>query len=344
LRVRLVELESRHTTNFQTTNRATHAKVRIEWEWPVGPVGPLSIRVHGDDRRYEASSVTSVVNIGMVAEQRIDVPITRAGPTVVELSATPLAGEVSGGLFAAEDGLLQPARLVHGLASAAQRHGARIITGTALTELQPQADGLLIQTARGQLKTANQTYRAAVASAIRSDNKESAASMQAAGALRNANYGDCATAKSQASDSLKQVANGANRPFAALVFAVCGDSASPSVGRSTPRRSTSAAPGFAEPVTTPSSSLPRTGARSRSTPPREPSSGNSRRAAIHRWSARTGSPTRPRSPTRIARPRRLAASSVSVTASSIRVCREDDWLMMVDYRIGGVRLIPGIAR
>ena len=81
------------------------------------------------------------------------------------------------------------------------------------------------QTARGQLKTANETYRAAVTSALRSDNKESAASMQAAGALRNANYGDCATAKSQASESLKQVANGANRPFAALVFAVCGDSA-----------------------------------------------------------------------------------------------------------------------
>jgi glycine/D-amino acid oxidase-like deaminating enzyme len=65
---------------------------------------------------------------------------------------TPLSGEVIGGLFAAEDGLLQPARLVHGLAGAAQRYGARIMTQTALTQLEPRADGLLIQTARGQLR------------------------------------------------------------------------------------------------------------------------------------------------------------------------------------------------
>jgi glycine/D-amino acid oxidase-like deaminating enzyme len=69
-----------------------------------------------------------------------------------QMIGTPLAGDVTGGLFAAKDGLLQPARLVHGLASAAQRQGARIITGTALTELQLQAGGLLIQTARGQLR------------------------------------------------------------------------------------------------------------------------------------------------------------------------------------------------
>src|SRR5271166_2783300 len=47
----------------------------------------LTIRRDGEPPRVES------VPIG--AEQRIELPITRAGPTVVELSATPLAGEVS---------------------------------------------------------------------------------------------------------------------------------------------------------------------------------------------------------------------------------------------------------
>jgi hypothetical protein len=47
----------------------------------------LTIRRDGEPPRVQS------VPIG--AEQRIELPITRAGPTVVELSATPLAGEVS---------------------------------------------------------------------------------------------------------------------------------------------------------------------------------------------------------------------------------------------------------
>jgi len=47
----------------------------------------LTIRRDGEPPRVQ--------NVPIGAEQRIDLPITRAGPTVVELSATPLAGEVS---------------------------------------------------------------------------------------------------------------------------------------------------------------------------------------------------------------------------------------------------------
>ena len=51
------------------------------------PSANLTIRRDGEPPRVE--------NVPIGAEQRIELPITRAGPTVVELSATPLAGEVS---------------------------------------------------------------------------------------------------------------------------------------------------------------------------------------------------------------------------------------------------------
>ena len=51
------------------------------------PSADLTIRRDGEPSRVE--------NVPIGAEQRIEVPITRAGPTVVELSATPLPGEVS---------------------------------------------------------------------------------------------------------------------------------------------------------------------------------------------------------------------------------------------------------
>jgi gamma-glutamylputrescine oxidase len=68
------------------------------------------------------------------------------------LIATPLGPNISGGLFAPEDGLLHSAQLVYGLAAAAERHGARIVTGTALTSLVPAGDGLLAHTTRGALR------------------------------------------------------------------------------------------------------------------------------------------------------------------------------------------------
>jgi gamma-glutamylputrescine oxidase len=68
------------------------------------------------------------------------------------LIATPLGPTISGALFAPEDGLLHSARFVYGLAAGAQRHGAQIITGTALTSLAPDGDGVRARTTRGDLR------------------------------------------------------------------------------------------------------------------------------------------------------------------------------------------------
>ncbi len=111
VRVRLVELAAHRSTNFQTTTLASRARIRVEWEWPVAPVGPLSIRIHGDDRRYEASSVTNVVNVGMVAEQQLELP---------NVSPLALAGTV-GAMF---EGPYEEVRLPVG--DAATVHGLSV--------------------------------------------------------------------------------------------------------------------------------------------------------------------------------------------------------------------------
>jgi hypothetical protein len=51
--------------------------------------GPANLTVRRDGQPFQTESVP----IGV--EQRIEVPITRAGPTVIEMAASPLAGEVS---------------------------------------------------------------------------------------------------------------------------------------------------------------------------------------------------------------------------------------------------------
>ena len=79
---------------------------------------------------------------------------------VQALIGTPLGPEIAGGLLAPEDGLLHSARLVQGLAAAAERHGARIVTAAALAGLAPDSDGVLAKTARGSIRA-----RAAVVAA-----------------------------------------------------------------------------------------------------------------------------------------------------------------------------------
>jgi glycine/D-amino acid oxidase-like deaminating enzyme len=69
-----------------------------------------------------------------------------------ELIATPLGPTISGGVYAPEDGLLHSARLVYGLAAAAERHGALLVTNTALTGLAREGGGLLAHTTRGRLR------------------------------------------------------------------------------------------------------------------------------------------------------------------------------------------------
>jgi hypothetical protein len=55
----------------------------------VGHSGPATLTVRRDGQPFVAESVP----IGV--EQRIEIPITRAGPTVIDMSASPLAGEIS---------------------------------------------------------------------------------------------------------------------------------------------------------------------------------------------------------------------------------------------------------
>src|ERR1700680_2374380 len=85
----------------------TDRRLRVIEAPGFGIVGkPVTIRVAVDDlgssargdatltpRRDGEPPRQSTVPIGR--EQQIEIPITRAGPTVVELSASPLAGEVS---------------------------------------------------------------------------------------------------------------------------------------------------------------------------------------------------------------------------------------------------------
>ncbi len=55
----------------------------------TGRTGPATLTVRRDGQPFVAESVP----VGV--EQRIEVPITRAGPTVIDMSASPLPGEVS---------------------------------------------------------------------------------------------------------------------------------------------------------------------------------------------------------------------------------------------------------
>ncbi len=71
---------------------------------------------------------------------------------VQELVNTPLGPEISGGLFAPENGLLHPARLVLGLADAARRRGAQIYEGAPVLHIEGDGAGVQVQTARGELR------------------------------------------------------------------------------------------------------------------------------------------------------------------------------------------------
>jgi serine/threonine protein kinase/tetratricopeptide (TPR) repeat protein len=79
------------------------------------------------------------------------------------------------------------------------------------------------EAARGRLKLAHETSHQAESSADRNGMKEFAAVLKARAAIRNANYGDCITARAEASASLAEVPDGWNREFAAFALAQCGD-------------------------------------------------------------------------------------------------------------------------
>jgi tetratricopeptide (TPR) repeat protein len=79
------------------------------------------------------------------------------------------------------------------------------------------------EAARGRPKLARETDRQAELSANGNGMKEFAAILKAEAAMRDANYGDCITARAEASASLAEVPDGSNRDRTALALAQCGD-------------------------------------------------------------------------------------------------------------------------
>jgi gamma-glutamylputrescine oxidase len=71
---------------------------------------------------------------------------------VQKLVGTPLGPAIAGGVFAEGNGTLHSARLVYGLAQAAQRHGARMHTHTEVTAISGDGAGVHAETSRGTLR------------------------------------------------------------------------------------------------------------------------------------------------------------------------------------------------
>lgn len=70
---------------------------------------------------------------------------------VQELIDTPLGPEIAGAIYAREDGLLQPARLIQGVQSAARRRGARLCAAT-VTGLASSPTGVTVTTSAGAIQ------------------------------------------------------------------------------------------------------------------------------------------------------------------------------------------------
>lgn len=106
--------------------------------------GHLSLALSEAQRAELGRAIAAMAADGFPAEL-----LDRQGAQ--ELVGTPLAEQIVGGLYAAEDGLLHSARLIDGLAHAAVRHGARLCLGHEVLALAPEGDGVRIRTARGQV-------------------------------------------------------------------------------------------------------------------------------------------------------------------------------------------------
>lgn len=77
-----------------------------------------------------------------------------------------LSGEAIGGGFCAEEGKVNPLRAIPAIAAAAERAGAVILRGTAVTGLEAAPGGWLVRTARGSIQ-ASRVVNAAGAAASR---------------------------------------------------------------------------------------------------------------------------------------------------------------------------------
>jgi len=75
MRIRMIEIQSVRATDFTTSSARIQVRLRVEWEWPITPLSPLAIQIHGQDRQYEVTAVNNLVNVGMVAEVAVDVGV-----------------------------------------------------------------------------------------------------------------------------------------------------------------------------------------------------------------------------------------------------------------------------
>ncbi|WP_428484738.1 hypothetical protein [Rhodopila sp.] len=83
-RLRVIE-----APGYGIVGKSITLRVAIDDLGTTGHTGPATLTVRRDGQPFRVESVP----VGV--EQRIDVPITRAGPTVIEMAASPLPGEVS---------------------------------------------------------------------------------------------------------------------------------------------------------------------------------------------------------------------------------------------------------
>ena len=83
-RLRVIE-----APGYGIVGKSVMLRVAIDDLGATTRTGPATLTVRRDGQPFRVESVP----IGV--EQRIEVPITRAGPTVIEMSANPLAGEIS---------------------------------------------------------------------------------------------------------------------------------------------------------------------------------------------------------------------------------------------------------
>ncbi len=83
-RLRVIE-----APGYGIVGKSVTLRVSIDDLGTTGLTGPATLTIRRDGQLFRSESVA----IGV--ERRIEIPVTRAGPTVIEMSASPLAGEIS---------------------------------------------------------------------------------------------------------------------------------------------------------------------------------------------------------------------------------------------------------
>ena len=83
-RLRVIE-----APGYGIVGKSVTLRVAVDDLGVTGHTGPATLNVRRDGQPFLSESVP----VGV--EQRIEVPITRAGPTVIEMAASPLAGDIS---------------------------------------------------------------------------------------------------------------------------------------------------------------------------------------------------------------------------------------------------------